>query len=102
MATQRQRAIAKALTAAIPRVPFLDAEAIRDAATARHMRDLSPGAALWLAAIAHIRHAHTGYDALMDDGYDRDAARFFVMNEINAVLDRWGSTRRLEPDVEEE
>lgn len=102
MATERHRAIAKLLTATIPRAPFIDAEAIRAAAAARHMRSLSPGAALWLAAIAHIRHAHTDYDALMDEGYDRDAARFFVLDEINAVLDRWGSTRRLEPDADED
>lgn len=102
MATERQRAIARLLTATIPRVPFIDAEAVRAAAAARHMRSLSPGAALWLAIVAHIRHAHTDYDALMEDGYDRDAARFFVVDEINAVLDRWGSARRLEPAADED
>ncbi|WP_152045957.1 DUF2293 domain-containing protein [Aureimonas psammosilenae] len=102
MATERQRAIAKLLTATVPLAPFLDAEAIREAAASRHMRALSPGAALWLALIAHVRHAHTDYDALMDDGDDRDAARFFVVDDINAVLDRWGSTRHLEPGTDEE
>ncbi|GGD92501.1 hypothetical protein GCM10011390_09030 [Aureimonas endophytica] len=100
MATERQRAIAKLLTATIPRAPFLDAEAIREAAGSRHMRTLSPGAALWLAIVAHIRHAHTDYDALMDEGYDRDAARFFVLDDINTMLDQWGSTRRLDPEAE--
>ncbi|KAB0680805.1 DUF2293 domain-containing protein [Aureimonas leprariae] len=102
MTTERQRSIAKLLTATIPRVPFIDAEAIRAAAAARHMRALSPGAALWLAIVAHIRHAHTDYDALMDEGYDRDAARFFVVDAINATLDHWGSTRRLEPEADED
>ncbi|WP_102958913.1 DUF2293 domain-containing protein [Mangrovicella endophytica] len=95
MATERQKAIARALTATIPRAPFIDAEAIRQAARAKHLRDLSPATALWLAAVAHIRHAHTDYDELMDEGYGRDAARFFVLDDINAVLDRWGSTRQV-------
>lgn len=102
MATERQKAIARALTLTIPRAPYLDAETIREAARARHMRSLHPSTALWLAAIAHIRHAHTDYDALMDDGYDRDAARYFVLDDINAVLDRWGATRRLDPDATDE
>jgi hypothetical protein len=32
----------------------------------------------------------------------REAARFFVVDEINAVLTRWRATRLLEPDGEEE
>ena len=102
MATERQKAIARSLTLTIPQAPFLDAEAIRAAARARHLRTLSPAVALWLAAVAHIRHAHTEYDALLDEGYDRDAARFFVLDAINAVLDRWGATRRLDPDATDE
>ncbi|MEX6505430.1 DUF2293 domain-containing protein [Jiella sp. M17.18] len=95
MATERQKRIARALTATIPRAPFLDAEAIREAARAKHMRTLSPEAAVWLAAVAHVRHMHTDYDALMDEGYDRDAARFFVLDDINAVLSQWGSARQV-------
>ncbi|HEY9057559.1 MAG TPA: DUF2293 domain-containing protein [Aurantimonas sp.] len=101
MPIDRQRRIARALTATIPRAPFLDAEAIRAAARARHMRALSPQSAVWLATVAHIRHAHTEYDALMDEGYDRDAARFFVLDAINAVLDRWGATRQLNAEAED-
>ena len=102
MATERQKAIARALTLTIPGAPYLDAEAIRAAARSRHMRPLSPPVALWLAAVAHIRHAHTDYDTLLDEGYERDAARFFVLDDINAVLDRWGATRRLDPDAIDE
>ena len=102
MATERQKAIARALTLTIPGAPYIDADAIRTAARARHMRTLSPPVALWLAAVAHIRHAHTDYDALLDEGYERDAARFFVLDAINAVLDRWGATRRLDPDAADE
>ncbi|MEN3791963.1 DUF2293 domain-containing protein [Fulvimarina sp. MAC3] len=100
MATERQRQIKKAVTALIPRAPFLDAETIREAARARHMRGLRPEAAVWLATIAHIRHQHTDYDVLMDDGYEKDAARFFVLDETNEILDDWGASRRLDPDAE--
>lgn len=102
MSTERQRRIAKILTETLPRVPFIDAEAIRLHAGSRHLRELSPQAALWLAAIAHIRHAHTAYDALRDEGYGKEEARFFVVDETNAVLDRWGSTRHLSSEPEEE
>ncbi|KQT52811.1 MULTISPECIES: DUF2293 domain-containing protein [unclassified Aureimonas] len=102
MTTKRQQAIAKYLTLTIPRVPFFDAEAIREAAGARRMKDLPPATALWLATIAYIRHAHTDYDTLLDEGYGRDAARFFVVDAINETLDRWGATRRLEPEPDEE
>ena len=100
MTTERQKRIARALTQTIPRAPFLDAEAIRGAAGARHLRDLPPATALWLACVAHVRHQHTDYDALRDEGYDRDSARFFVVDATNAVLDRWGATRRITGEEE--
>lgn len=104
MATRRRTAIADALTRSLPLAPFLDAQAIRETAGARHMREIGPEQALWLAAIAHIRHQHTEYDQLRDEGYEKDEARFFVLGEVNAVLERWGSRRRLhsEPDAEPE
>ncbi|MBO0905706.1 DUF2293 domain-containing protein [Jiella sonneratiae] len=101
MATERQRRIARAVTAMIPRAPFIDAEHIREAARSRHMRSLPAETAVWLAAVARARHEYTDYDALMDDGYDRDAARFFVAGDINAVLDRWGARRRVDPNAAE-
>ncbi|MCV0397528.1 MAG: DUF2293 domain-containing protein [Rhizobiaceae bacterium] len=96
--TNRQRAVGKALTALVPLAPYADAEAIREAALARDMRELPPSIAVWIATIAHVRHAHTGYDDLLAEGYDRDAARFFVVDEINETLTRWRATRLLEAD----
>jgi hypothetical protein len=103
MSTQRQRAIAKALTALLPLAPFADAEKIRGDAGARNLKTLPPTVAVWLATVAHVRHEHTDYDTLLAEGYDRDSARFFVLDRINAVLTRWRATRLLEaddPDVE--
>lgn len=100
-ATGRRRAIARALTALLPMAPYADIEAIREAALARKLRELPPSIAVWIAAVAHVRHAHTQYDTLLAEGYDRDSARHFVVDEINAVLTRWRATRLLEAEDEE-
>ena len=95
-ATARKRAVAKALTALLPMAPYADIEAIREMAGARDMRELPASLAVWLATVAHIRHVHTDYDRLLAEGYDRDAARFFVIDTINETLTRWRATRLLE------
>jgi hypothetical protein len=100
--TERQRAIAKGLTLLIPLAPWADAEQIRQAAGQKHLKTLPPSVALWLATIAHIRHQHTAYESLLEEGYDRDSARFFVVDEINRVLTNWRATRFLDPDDDEE
>ncbi len=101
-ATGRQKAIAKALTALLPMAPYADIEAIRMAASARDMRELPASIAVWLATIAHVRHEHSDYDGLLAEGYDRDAARFFVVDQINETLTRWRATRLLEENEESE
>ena len=81
--TQRQRAIAKALTLLLPYAPYADTEKIRADAGAVHLRALPPSIAVWLATVAHVRHAHTDYENLLAEGYDRDSARFFVIDQIS-------------------
>lgn len=100
--TARRRGIARALTALLPAAPYADIEAIRAMALARDKRELPPSIAVWLAALAHIRHAHTDYEALLAEGYDRDAARFFVIDRTNAVLTAWRATRLLDADAGED
>ncbi len=95
---KRRRDIAKAFTLLAPHAPFADAESIRDAAFSGKFRTLPAPIAVWLAAVAHIRHVHTDYEALLADGYERDAARFFVVGAINDVLTGWRATRLLDPD----
>lgn len=99
--TGRQKALAKALTALIPLAPYADAEAIREFAGQRKLRDLPPSIAMWIATITHVRHEHTDYDALLDEGYDRESARHFVVSAINDVLTTWRATRLLDPDEDE-
>jgi len=96
--TNRQRAIAKALTALLPMAPYADIEKIREMASARDRRDLPASIAVWIAAITYVRHEHSSYDELLADGYDRDAARFFVVDDINEALTRWRATRLLDAD----
>jgi hypothetical protein len=97
-ATGRHKAIAKALTLLLPGAPYSDIEAIRTAASERRLADLPPSIAVWLSTVAHVRHQHTDYEALLDEGYDRDAARFFVLDAINEVLTTWRATRLLDPE----
>ena len=82
--------------------PFADAEKIRSDALGATFRSLPPSIAIWLAAVAYIRHEHTEYDTLLADGYDREAARHFVIDAINETLQQWQSTRYLDPDGEED
>lgn len=100
--TGRQRAIGKALTALLPQAPYSDTEPIRQMALARKFSALPPSIAVWLSAVAHVRHEHSAYDRLLAEGYDREAARFFVIDEINATLTRWRATRLLSADDEDE
>jgi hypothetical protein len=51
-------------------------------------KELSPEA-IRLAVIAHTRHAHTAYDALLMRCMDRDTAREQVRSEVSAILGDW-------------
>ncbi|MBO6758625.1 MAG: DUF2293 domain-containing protein [Roseibium sp.] len=100
--TKRQKDMRKALRALLPRVPMADAEAILTIALAGHLRHLPPSIALWQATTTHVRHTHSDYDRLLEDGYDRDSARFFVIDDMNGVLEAWGCARRIDPDGDPE
>ena len=41
-------------------------------------------------------------EKLLSEGYDRDSARFFVIEQTNIVLTRWRATRLLDADDQEE
>ncbi len=53
-------------------------------------RELDPRA-VDLAVMAHIRHEHTEYDALLMRGTERLDARTLVREEIERVLAKWSS-----------
>lgn len=86
---RRQKEIAEALTLLAPRVPFYDAEQIREAAAAPHLRALSAQNAVLLALLAYVRHSYTDYDQLRDDGLDKDTALYWIRDQISEKLQSW-------------
>ena len=101
---KRMKDIREAFTALFPLAPFVDAEPIRTKASRKSMNAMTAETAVWLSGVAHIRHEYTDYDALLGEGYGQDAARFFVVDDINAVLTDWRASRFIssEEDLPEE
>jgi hypothetical protein len=98
----RREAIESAVRILAPRIPRHEFEAVTDhALISRGLQTALPEAAAWLSLVAFIRHRLTDYDALLDDGYDADSARFFVLDDLNGVLAAWGSPRRVDADEPE-
>ena len=91
----RKREILKRLRLLVPLVPMDDFLAMQETALAGHLRHLPPSIAAWQAVTTRARHAHTEYDALLEEGYDLDSARHFVIDQINEVLAAWGCTERV-------
>jgi hypothetical protein len=88
--------IESALRRLAPRIPGHEFGAVVDhACDSRGLRTGAPETAAWLSLVAYARHAFTDYDDLLAQGYDQDSARFFVADEIAALLAAWGATRRL-------
>ncbi len=48
--------------------------------------------AVELAVRAHVRHAHTNYDKLLTQGWDRYDAREMISDQIEKVFDTWKDT----------
>jgi hypothetical protein len=88
----RREAVAAALARLAPRLPGFEAEAVLDRALASAgLRRAAPETAARLALVTYARHVFTDYDALLADGYDRDSARHFVLDDLNAALVAWGA-----------
>ncbi|MCO4055705.1 MAG: DUF2293 domain-containing protein [Bosea sp.] len=95
MATKRQQNMARTLRALAPLIPLDEAQAVMARCGQGSLRDVAASAAIWLALTSHVRHRHTDYDRLLAEGYDRDAARFFVADEMERQLTEWGCARPL-------
>jgi hypothetical protein len=81
-----------------PQIPQHEFAAVVDhALDSRGLSTALAETAAWLSLIAYIRHVFTEYDELLEEGYDQDSARFFVADDIAAVLTAWGVRRRLAP-----
>ena len=101
----RREILESALRVLAPRIPRHEFEAVIDhALMSTGLRSATPETAIWLSLTAFIRHRLTEYERLLDEGYDVDSARYFVLDDVNAVLAEWGSPRRVsgeEAPVEE-
>jgi hypothetical protein len=92
----RRSEIEQALRRLAPRIPAHELGVVADRALdSEGLRGAAPETAAWLALVAYVRHARTDYDALLAQDYDRDSARFFVADEMAAVLADWGVRRPL-------
>lgn len=100
LSTKLQKEIARALVTWAPGIPYLDAEAVKSQAASRHLRSYPAAISTWLSLIAHIRHQHTDYDALLNEGYDQESARHFCLDAINDKLTQWRATRFVDTDGE--
>ncbi len=91
--TRRVKEIRQQLRLLCPHMPMADFNPVLELASARHLKHLPPSIALWQAVGAHIRHVHTEYEDLLEEGLDRDAARYMVRDDMNDVLTEWGCSR---------
>jgi hypothetical protein len=99
----RREAIESAIRILAPRIPRHEFEAVTDHALgSRGLYGASPEAAAWLSITAYIRHRMTDYDSLLEEGYDVESARFFVLDDMNAILEEWASPRRVMGEDEAE
>ena len=92
----RRADIETALRRLAPDIPPHEFGAVIDhALDSAGLRTATPEAAAWLSLVAYVRHTFTDYDERLDQGYDRDSARFFVAGEINEILKGWRAKRTL-------
>ncbi len=97
----RRTLVTEALMRLAPRLPEFEAEAVVDRALrSPGLRGAVPENAAWLALTAFARHAFTEYDDLLYEGYDRDSARHFVLDDMNAMLAEWGCRRRVSEEAD--
>lgn len=88
----------KQLRELVPLANMEDFLGILTIAEAGHLRHLPASIRVWQAATTYARHQFTEYDALLEEGYDAESARHFVLAEINEKLESWGSRRRIEEE----
>ena len=99
----RRAFLESALRVLAPRIPRHEFESgIDHALMSPGLRQASPENATWLSMVAYIRHRFTEYDRLLEEGYDVESARFFVLDDLNARLAEWGSPRRVSGEDEKE
>jgi hypothetical protein len=88
--------IEAALRRLAPRMPAHELASVVDhAVDSPGLKTAAPETAAWLSLVSYVRHALTEYDDLLDQGYDQDSARHFVLGAMEEILAAWGVRRRL-------
>jgi hypothetical protein len=92
-----QRAeLERALRHLAPDIPEFEFGAVIDhAMLSPTLSRAVPETALWLSLTSYARHVFTEYDALLEEGYDVESGRHFVLEAINEKLNEWGVKRRV-------
>ena len=95
-ALSRRAAIEIALRQLAPKIPPHEFGAVVDhALDSAGLKTAAPENTAWLSLVAYARHVFTDYDDLLAQGHDRESARHFVAEEMEAVLNGWGVRRKL-------
>jgi hypothetical protein len=95
----RRQDIEAAIGRLAPLIPAHEFGTVTDhALDSAGLKSATPETAAWLSLVAYVRHVFTDYDALLEQGYDRDSARYFVADEMRAVLKVWGVRREIDTD----
>ncbi len=94
--TKRRDELENVIRSFAPRIPKHELGAVVDHALDSEGLQTAPlETAAWLSLVAYVRHVHTDYDAMLDQGYDAESARHFVVSDIKAVLNGWGVKRHI-------
>ena len=95
----KRSAVEAALRRLAPKIPPHEFGAVTDhALDSAGLKSAAPESAAWLSLVAYVRHVFTDYDDLLAQLYDRDSARHFVADDMEATLRAWGVRRALGAD----
>lgn len=97
---KRRKEVKELVSTLLPHVSLSDFEKIIEIAEKGHLRHLPPSIIAWQSITTHIRHNHTEYDTLLAEGYDVEAAKHFVLDDMNEKLEQWGSVKFISSDAE--
>jgi len=93
----KSKEVKRRLRELVPNATMKDFLAIEEIADAGHLRHLPPSIRAMQAITSYARHTYTEYNALLQDGYDQDSARHFVLDDINVKLQEWGCKETIRP-----
>jgi hypothetical protein len=92
----RRSDVEEALRRLAPGIPAHEFSSVADhAMDSPGLANARPETAAWLSMVAYVRHVLTDYDDLLEEGYDPESARHFVLDDMRDVLAGWGVRRPL-------